>query len=127
LIWKDCPELPESFSSTNRTGRELELLSELPILNITQPSLPSHHDMDLLDDEQQTTSSTAIIVTDREPASAGFGRTIEPEGLMMDLPTNLLKKRGIGKYYCHYGLSCSKGGVTSSGSVKEFTRNSDFR
>ena len=38
-----------------------------------------------------------------------------------------LRKRGKGSYLCPHGLGCSKGGVTASGQVKEFQRNSDFR
>jgi hypothetical protein len=125
LIWQTRLKLPETVSSVENTSGATVFHSEPQISIPTQPSLSSHHEMDLDDNQRQITSSAMSIVADSEPACAeGAGSTAEPEDTAI---INQLKKRGIGKYYCQYGLSCRKGGVTSSGTMKEFTRNSDFR
>lgn len=52
------------------------------------------------DDEQQT----------------GYGSLLE-----------LLSSRGTGSYQCPHGTGCTKGGRLPGGSIKVFTRNSDFK
>jgi len=38
-----------------------------------------------------------------------------------------LRVRGTGNYTCPQGLSCRKGGLHKDGTIRVFSRNSDFR
>ena len=54
------------------------------------------------------------------PLDGGDDRELSPPD------SDQLRVRGTGKYTCHHGLSCKKGGV-EDGKLKVFVRNSDFR
>jgi hypothetical protein len=128
--WRGCPELPAWSASAENAGATTEL-SPLQARNVAQPSSTSEHnldiDNDIGDNKQLSSSSSPSVHTDFERASTEVVPRVATPEVVMGSRSTPLTKRGIGKYYCPYGLSCDKGGVMSPGTMKEFNRNSDFR
>jgi hypothetical protein len=129
--WQGSPEPPAWNASAENIGATTEFGPALQATNLVQPSSPSEHNLDvddeIHDDQQLSSSSCPSVNTDFERASTEVvPRAPTPEAVMGS-GSKPLTKRGTGKYYCPYGLSCGKGGVTSPGKMKEFNRNSDFR
>ncbi|KAI0109227.1 hypothetical protein GGR51DRAFT_558586 [Nemania sp. FL0031] len=87
--------------------------------SIPHETVPIPSGQSLVDVQQSQIQSA----NDQDPPSI----IAEPSNAVVEDLLEEMSSRGKGSYFCPYGASCLKGGVSTDGSLTVFERNSAFK